>query len=74
MLLDLTQSGGDSDKLWADSAVEVGASEASADFGLRPRAEEADMMLGHCFPAECMFGVDEMDESAEDIDDVCCFG
>lgn len=74
MLLGLAQSAGDSDKLWADSAVEVGGSEVLAGFGLGPRAEEADMMLGYCFPATCMFGVDEMDKSTEDIDDVCCFG
>lgn len=68
------QSVGDSDKLWAQSVAEVGESGILVDFDLRPRAEEADMKLVYCFPTVCMFGVDEMDKSAEDIDDVCCLG
>lgn len=57
MLLDLRQSAGDSDKLWAHSLVEVCASAVLADFDWRPRAKDADMMLGYYFATTRMFGL-----------------
>lgn len=78
------QSFGDSDKLWAHSAVEVDAPGVLPDFDLRPRAEEyedfewkrlaeADTMLVYWYGTMHIFGTLEMDKSAEDIDDVCCY-